>query len=78
MMALFLNAQWHFPPMTWFKSPKNPKKGHEAHSANTKFGMGDYYGTGFKAPIGRMREGSSPGMNPVPLKKLGKPPKSVV
>ena len=39
---------------------------------------GTYYGTGFKQPIGRMRDTSSPGMNPVSKKQLGTPPKSVV
>lgn len=52
-------------------------KHREAHSANTKYGMGDYYGTGFKAPIGRMRD-DSVGMRPVPKGKIGIPPKSVV
>lgn len=56
---------------------KNPKTAHESHSSNQKYGMGDYYGTGFKNSVGRMRDSSSPGMNPVPLKKLGKPPRSV-
>jgi hypothetical protein len=59
------------------KPIRNPKMGQEAHSSNQKFGMGDYYGTGFKNSVGRMRDTSSPGMNPVPLKKLHKPPKSV-
>jgi len=49
----------------------------EAHCANKKFGMGDYYGTGIKNPIGRMRD-SSPGMNPVTPIKLKKPPRSLV
>ena len=38
---------------------------------------GDYYGTGFKQPVGRMR-GGSVGMNPVPKGKLAVPPESVV
>jgi len=37
---------------------------------------GDYYGTGFKAPIGKMR-GDSTGMNPVPQKKLKVDPNSL-
>jgi hypothetical protein len=32
------------------------KKFKEAHSANKKFGMGDYYGTGVKNPTGKMRD----------------------
>ena len=39
---------------------------------------GDYYGTGFKAPIGRIRDSSTPGYRPVNKKQLGTPPKSVV
>lgn len=38
---------------------------------------GDYYGTGFKAKIGKMRD-SSVGYRPVTRKQLGTPPKSVV
>lgn len=39
---------------------------------------GDYYGIGHKNPTGRMRDSSSPGINPVSKKKLGTPPTSVV
>ena len=48
----------------------------EAHTDNTKYGMGDYYGTGFKNPIGRMR---SPGVGyrPVNPEQMAKPPKSL-
>lgn len=53
-------------------------KNSPAHCAPTKFGMGDYYGTGIKQPIGKMRDSSYPGMNPVSEKKLKVPPKSVV
>jgi hypothetical protein len=38
---------------------------------------GDYYGIGFKAPVGRMR-GDSVGYDPVPKKNLATPPESVV
>ena len=34
------------------------------------------YGTGSKNPMGRMRDGSM-GQNPVPKKKLGKPPRAL-
>lgn len=47
----------------------------EAHTFNVKKGMGDYYGTGIKAKVGRMRDGL--GQIPVPTKKLSKPPKSL-
>lgn len=59
-------------------------KNQEAFKAPTKeeattgryMAAGDYYGTGFKNPVGRMRDGS--GMNPVPQKKLAVDPNSVV
>lgn len=38
--------------------------------------MGDYYGTGIKAKVGRMREDQL-GFNSVPPKKLMKPPRSL-
>lgn len=47
-----------------------------AHTPNVKFGMGDYYGSGIKNKIGKMREGSV-GMAYITPKKLGKPPKKV-
>ncbi len=48
---------------------------HENHVAPTKFGMGDYYGTGIKAKIGKSI--SNMGVNPLSANKLGKPPKSL-
>lgn len=45
-----------------------------AHTANTKFGMGDFYGTGIKAKSGRVR--SELGKRPVAPNKV-KPPKSL-
>lgn len=57
------------------KSKKNSPR-HEWHTAQTKFGMGDYYGTGIKQKIGRLRD-SSLDANPVSKSKLGKPPKSL-
>lgn len=53
-----------------------PKKNKEWHSANAKYGMGDYYGTGIKAKVGRMRDDSM-GMNAVTPKNLKTPPKSL-
>ena len=47
-----------------------------AHTANTKFGMGDYQGSAIKAKVGRMRE-DSVGMRQVSPKKLKKPPKAL-
>ncbi len=57
------------------KSLKGKKKA-ESHTAPTAYGMGDYYGTGVKAPLGKMR-GSTVGYRPVPQGKLGKPPKAL-
>lgn len=54
---------------------KPMKRTGESHVSNTKMGMGDYYGTGVKAKIGTLIQGS--GMNPLPPNKLKKPPKSV-
>jgi hypothetical protein len=58
------------------KTPK-PTKHFESHTSNSKFGMGDHYGTGVRAKIGKMREDSM-GMIHVTPKKLKTPPTSVV
>ncbi len=55
------------------KPIKAPKT---AHTANTKFGMGDNYGSGIKQKVGRVREDTMGMMNVTP-KKLSKPPKSL-
>jgi len=55
---------------------KPPKPLKNAHTPNTKFGLGDYYGTGIRAKFGRMRDDSMGMMNVTP-KKLKKPPKSL-
>lgn len=55
-------------------TPKSPK---EAHTDHTKYGMGNFYGTGFKAKIGRVR-GSTVGYRPVTREQMGTPPRSVV
>lgn len=52
------------------------KKGKEWHGSSSKFGMGDFYGTGLKAKVGRMRDDSM-GVNAVSPTKLKIPPKSV-
>ncbi len=52
------------------------KKYKQAHTDNTKFGMGDYYGQGIRNPIGKVRAGTV-GMEPISKKKLGKPPRSL-
>ena len=58
------------------RQPKPYKKNKEAHTTNTKYGMGDNYGTGIKAKLGTMREGV--GMVKLSPKKIGTPPRSVV
>lgn len=52
-------------------------KKQEAHTAPTKYGMGDYYGTGYKNPIGKIRD-QSVGYRPVTREQLGTPPRGVV
>lgn len=54
---------------------KPPKPLKNAHTPNTKLGMGDYYGTGVRQKIGRMREGM--GMQEITPKKMKTPPKSL-
>lgn len=57
------------------KKSKPPKRTKEAHTAPTKYGMGDYYGTGIKQKMGRVRDNYVD--YPVASKNLGKPPKSL-
>jgi hypothetical protein len=59
------------------KKAKITGPGRNAHTADTKYGMGDYYGTGIKAKVGREIGGYSPMMNPVQPNALKKPPKSL-
>jgi|GEM_PF-897511 hypothetical protein len=69
-----------------FNNPIAPKtrKADKNFSAPTKeqattgqyMAAGDYYGTGFKQPVGKMR-GGSVGMNPVPQKSLKIAPESL-
>lgn len=48
----------------------------DSHVSHSSMGMGDYYGTGFTAKLGKMREGT--GMQFLSPKKLKQPPRSVV
>ena len=57
------------------KTAKTGKKVQEAHVSNTKYGMGDYYGTGIKQKMGTIRDGL--GIVQTPPAKLRKPPKSL-
>ena len=54
----------------------NTKKGNgDWHVSHSSMGMGDYYGTGIRAKLGRMRDGM--GMVRISKKGLKTPPKSV-
>ena len=55
---------------------KKPKALKNAHTSNSKYGMGDHYGTGIRAKVGKMREDSM-GMRDLTPKKLKSPPKSL-
>ena len=57
------------------RNPQKPKKPRFSHTANTKYGMGDNYGTGIKAKLGTVRDGME--MVKMSKKKIGTPPKSV-
>lgn len=53
-------------------------KKREAHTSPTVFGMGDYYGTSHKNPMGKVRGDSTVGFRPATRKQLRTAPKSVV
>jgi hypothetical protein len=55
---------------------KNAKKPKISHTPRSSKGMGDYYGTGITAKIGKMRSDSM-GMVEITPSKLKKPPKSL-
>ncbi len=57
------------------RQPKKVGKPRFAHVANTKYGMGDNYGSGIRNKVGKMREG--PGNYPVKQSKLKSPPKAL-
>lgn len=52
-----------------------PKLNKTAHTANTKHGMGDHYGTGIRASLAKIRDGV--GMKEISSIKMKKPPKSL-
>lgn len=58
--------------VTNVKSIKAPKT---AHTSNTKKGMGDYYGSGMKNPVGKSRDNMM--MPKATSKSLGKAPRSL-
>lgn len=49
----------------------------QAHAPKSPKGLGDYYGTGIRAKLGRVRDDTM-GMQAMSPKKLATPPKSVV
>lgn len=55
---------------------KKTKKLEFAHTPRSPQGMGDYYGTGVRQPLGKMRSDSM-GMVQVTPKELKTPPKSL-
>lgn len=55
---------------------KLPKPLKNAHTSDSKIGMGDYYGRGIKNKMGRVREDTM-GMNSISPTKMKKPPKSL-
>lgn len=54
---------------------KRIKTNKQAHTSNSKIGMGDNYGSGVKNPVGKIRDVM--GITDVNPKKLRKPPKSL-
>ena len=58
------------------RQPKPYKANKQAHVQNTKYGMGDHYGQGLKAKVGKMRDGTV-GFVPLTKKGLKTPPKSL-
>ncbi len=54
---------------------KSRKPLKNAHTANTKYGMGDYYGTGIRAKLGKVR--NVLGTTNLSPKKVKTPPRSL-
>ncbi len=59
------------------EQPNKVGKNRFSHTANTKFGMGDNYGTGIRQKVGRVRD-DSVGMFNSDKKQIRTPPTSVV
>lgn len=57
------------------KSAKGLKANRQAHTSNSKIGMGDNHGVGMKNPMGKMRSGD--GMQILSRKQIGTPPKKL-
>ena len=58
------------------QQPKRVGKNRFSHTANTAYGMGDHYGTGIRAKLGKVRS-DTVGMVALTPKKLKTPPRSV-
>lgn len=58
------------------QQPKKVGKNKFSHTPDTKYGMGDNYGSGIRAKIGKMRDDSM-GMIAITPKKLKTPPKNL-
>jgi hypothetical protein len=56
--------------------PSKPKKNNFAHTANTKYGTGDNYGTGVRQKLGKVREDYLGNVN-LDSKKLKTPPRNL-
>lgn len=54
---------------------KKLRRTKEAHVADTKYGMGDFYGSGIKQKVGRIRDTFDGSVST--SKKTGKVPKSL-
>ncbi len=54
---------------------KKVKTNKVSHASNSKYGMGDFYGSAIKNPVGRVREDFMTG--PTKQVKKAKPPKSL-
>lgn len=66
---------WRSVSKAHSSNKKGGSFGGDWHVSHSSMGMGDYYGTGVKQKVGRIREGY--GQNPVSPENLKKPPKSL-
>ncbi len=58
------------------RKPSKQKKPRFSHTDNTKYGMGDNYGTAIKAKLGKVRDGTV-GMAHLDRKQISTPPRSL-
>jgi hypothetical protein len=77
-MIIFPNLDWIcMAKKSNIKEPFSYSPSDTDVRAMTGVPAGDYYGTGVKNPMGRVRDGTV-GTNPVSPAALSKPPKSLV